>query len=68
VRRRTYPSVGEDDGHDSGGLHDPGERVPHEPQELEQFTLLQNDSQIIFRVTLVRSIVDRFQINRRVLS
>jgi len=38
---RTHPSVGEDDGHDGGGLHDPGERVPHEPQELEKLALLQ---------------------------
>ena len=37
---RAYPSVGERDGHDGGGLHDPGERVPHEAQELEDLALL----------------------------
>ncbi|GER37097.1 alpha-L-rhamnosidase [Striga asiatica] len=36
----TYPAISQDDGHDSGGLHDPRERVPHEAEELEEFALL----------------------------
>uniref|UniRef100_A0A0A9FQW0 Mha2 n=1 Tax=Arundo donax TaxID=35708 RepID=A0A0A9FQW0_ARUDO len=33
-------AVGECDGHDGGHLHDPGQRVPHEPKELEKLALL----------------------------
>jgi len=36
---RLPSAVGEHDGHDGGCLHDPGERVPHEAQELEQLAL-----------------------------
>ncbi|WVZ73285.1 hypothetical protein U9M48_021611 [Paspalum notatum var. saurae] len=36
---RLAAAVGEHDGHDGGGLHDPGERVPHEAEELEQLAL-----------------------------
>ena len=41
VRISTYSSIGERDGHDGGCLHDPGQRVPHEAQELEDLALLQ---------------------------
>jgi hypothetical protein len=41
VRISTYSSIGERDGHDGGRLHDPGQRVPHESQELEELALLQ---------------------------
>jgi hypothetical protein len=39
VRRLAAP-VGESDRHDCRRLHDPRQRVPHEPQELEELALL----------------------------
>lgn len=36
----SYPSVGKSNGHDCCSLHDPGEWIPHESQELEKFALL----------------------------
>ena len=38
--RRLATSVGQGNGHDGSHLHDPGQGVPHEPEELENLALL----------------------------
>lgn len=38
----THPSIGKCNCHYSSSLHNPRERIPHEPQELQEFYLLQN--------------------------
>jgi len=51
---QTHPTVGQSNGHDSSSLHDPGQGIPHEAQELENLVLLHS----AYHVTRAQSTCD----------